>query len=116
MDAGIRGDARQLAQIEVKVAPVQGGVVVQLASSMVRFLLLSMAWQSWPSLVHPRPVGGSTGEAGRCAGQIADMKKNAMRQRIDRSIYSHCCPGCWRLPAFLGCLPGGLAASCVAVL
>ena len=34
-----------------------GGVVAQLASSMVQFLLVSMAWQSWPSLVHPRPVG-----------------------------------------------------------
>ena len=91
VDAGNWGDARQLAQIEVKVAPVRvelfwgdarqlaqvevkggtsmGGVVAQLASSMVRFLLLSIVWQSWLSLVHPRPVGWSTGEAGRCTGK-----------------------------------------------
>ena len=37
------GDARQLAQVEVKGGTSTSGVVAQLASSMVRFLLLSMA-------------------------------------------------------------------------
>ena len=87
-DAGTRGDARQLAQhqVEVKGGTSKGGVVAQLASSMVRFLLLSMAWQSWPSLVHPRPVGGSTGEAGRCTGKRLDRRYEECDASMYRSI------------------------------
>ena len=68
------------------------------------------AWQSWPSLVHPCPVGGSTGEAGRCTAQVRlDRRYEEYDASMYRSIYTHVAlsGACACLCVFLGWLLGG---------
>ena len=70
--------------------------------------------RSWPSL----SLSGwcsccrlLTGKAGRCTDRLDCQYKKWMHQSIVQYT-SRCCPGCWRLAAFLGRFIGGFNRIC----